>query len=65
MKGGDSLYDHARPIGEIIEEIGKALKEYANFKEENADLACVKEDFRALQKHMQVLDESGLLGPGD
>jgi hypothetical protein len=62
MKGGDSFYDHARPMGEVMAEISKTLKEFADFKRENPNYASLKEDFRALKEHMKALEDSGLLG---
>jgi hypothetical protein len=62
MKAGDRLADHARPMGEVMAEIGKALKEFADFKRENPDYASVKEEMRALKEHLSALEESELLG---
>lgn len=62
LKGGDTLYDHARPIAEVIGEISKALKEFADFKQENPNYTSMKEDLKALKEHMNTLEESGLLG---
>ena len=62
MKGGDTLFDHARPMGEVMAEISKALKEFADFKKENPNYASQKEDFRALKEHMTALEDTGLIG---
>ena len=62
LKGGDTLYDHARPIAEVMTDISKALKEFADFKRENPNYTSMKEDLRALREHMKTLEESGLLG---
>lgn len=61
MKGGDKLSEHARPMGEVMAEISRALKEFADFKRDNPDYASLREDYRALEQHMQTLEETGLL----
>lgn len=62
LKGGDTLYEHARPIAEVMLDISKALKEFADFKKENPDYISMKEDLRTLREHMKNLEESGVLG---
>ncbi|ERF69466.1 hypothetical protein EPUS_07281 [Endocarpon pusillum Z07020] len=62
LKGGDTLYDHARPIAQVMIDISKALKEFADFKKENPDYISMKEDLRTLREHMKTLEESGVLG---
>lgn len=62
MKGGDRLFDHARPMGEIMGEIIRTLKEYEEFRRDNPDYANMKRDFYALKEHMKALEESALLG---
>lgn len=62
MKAGDRLADHARPMGEVMDEISRALKEFAEFKRENPDYASIKEEMRALKEHLRALEEDELLG---
>lgn len=66
MKGGNTLYDHARPMGEVMAEISNIVKEYADLKRQNPDYVSVKEEYGALKEHMKTLEHSGLLGyPSD
>ena len=58
FKAGDSLADHARPIGEIMAQLAGALMEFTNFKEANPDVATTRVDDSALNGYVAAVRES-------
>ena len=58
FKAGDSLADHARPIGEVMAQLAGALMEFTKFKEANPDFATTRVDDSALNGYVAAVRES-------
>jgi hypothetical protein len=58
FKAGDSLADHARPIGEVMAQLAGALTEFTNFKKANPDFATMRVDNSVLNGYVAAVRES-------
>jgi hypothetical protein len=58
FKAGDSLADHAQPIGEIMAQLTGALTEFTNFKKANPDFGTTRVDDSALNGYVAAVRES-------
>jgi len=57
FKAGDSLADHARPIGEVMVQLTEVLTEFANFKKANPGFVTTRVDDSALNGYVAAARE--------
>ena len=62
LKAGDTLFDHAKPMDEVLAEVGRAIADAQVLEQERKALwkermeyEATKEELRVLKAHMRAL----------